>query len=100
MKMTTVVPDAKQQQLIAERGEFLLKAFHDEYEKDPKGRETEFWRGQFTCWRNMLNIFYGESVAEEMTEAVSEKTRLSIPHGGAEYICWDSGSHTFIGKLE
>ena len=30
---------------LVEQGEFLLKSFHDEHQKDPDGVETEFARG-------------------------------------------------------
>jgi hypothetical protein len=53
----------------------------------------------------MLHTFYGERAAQEIVEQVSEKTRLSIPHGGPlspdrqGYLGWDSGCHMAIGKL-
>lgn len=101
------VPDPKVGKVLAERGEFLLKAFHSEYEKDPVGLQTEFWRGQFIDWRQMLHIFYGDSAAEGMIEGVSNRTRLSIPPAGPlsdngdGYIGWDSCCHMgYIGKLE
>ena len=93
--------------MIAEHGERLLQAFHFEYEKDAVGVETEFQRGQFICWRLMLAMFYGEAIAGETIEAVSKKTRLSIPPSGPlsldrqGYQGWDSGCHMgYIGKLE
>jgi hypothetical protein len=37
---------------LVEQGEFLLKTFHAEYEKDPAGYETEFLRGDLAGWRD------------------------------------------------
>ena len=39
---------------LVEQGEFLLKSYHLEYEKDPAGSETEFLRGDFAGWRDTL----------------------------------------------
>jgi len=106
MKLTTETLDERRRKAIAEHGESLLKMFHDAYQANPVGTETEFRRGQFIEWRRSLPLFYDERTAEEMIEAVSEKTRLTIPHAGtlsedgAGYMGWDSGCHTYIGRLE
>ena len=63
---------------LAAQGEFLLKSFHAEYEKDPSGRETEFLRGDFAGWRDTLHTLYHDS-AEEIVDRVLAKTCLAIP---------------------
>lgn len=107
MRSQPAVPNDAMRQRLAEYGEQLLKMFHAEYEKNPVGAETEFDRGQFISWRMMLAMFYGEAIAGEIIEAVSKKTRLSIPPAGPlspdgqGYIGWDSGCHMgYIGKME
>jgi hypothetical protein len=107
MKHTTDIPNERQLKAIAESGETLLKAFHDAYERDPVGAETENRRGQFTCWKRMLLMLYKESAAEKIILAASERTGLSIPPGGPlapdgdGYLMWDSYCHMgFIGRLQ
>lgn len=99
--------DPKVGKALAEGGEFYLKAFHSEYEKDPAGPRTEFRRGQFTGWKQTLFMLYSEGVAEEIVEGVSNRTRLSVPPAGElsddgkGYLGFDSSCHMgFIGKLE
>ncbi len=91
---------------VTQSGEFLLKTFHEEYAKDSASLETEYWRGRLTEWRHTLNLILGEDDATEIVEQVSDRLKLSIPHGGmlsddrTGYLGFDSGSHMFIGKLE
>ena len=106
MKYSTDLPE-RLRKTIADSGEILLKSFHDAYEQNPVGAETEFWRGQFSCWKQMLNMIYGQSIAEPIILGVSKKTRLSIPPAGLlapdgdGYIGWDSNCHMgYIGKFE
>ena len=63
---------------LVAQGEFLLKAFHAEYEKDPAGCETEFLRGGFAGWRDTLHTLYHDC-AEEIVDRVRAKTGLTIP---------------------
>ncbi len=98
--------DPKVAKVLAESGEFYLKAFHSEYEKDPVGPRTEFRRGQFTGWKQSLFILYSEAAAQETIEGVSNRTRLSVPPAGElsddgkGYLGHDSSCHMgFIGKL-
>ena len=63
---------------LVAQGEFLLKTFHAEHEKDPTGRETEFLRGGFAGWRDTLHTLYHEC-AEEIVDRVLAKTCLTIP---------------------
>ncbi|MGA9903496.1 MAG: hypothetical protein WBQ39_16275 [Terriglobales bacterium] len=60
------------------QGELLLMSFHAEYEKDPAGRETEFFRGDFVGWRDTLHTLYHDC-AEEIVDRVIAKTCLTIP---------------------
>ena len=63
---------------LAAQGEFLLKTFHAEYEKDPAGYKTEFLRGDFAGWRDTLHTLYHDC-AEEIVDRVLAKTRLTMP---------------------
>ncbi len=65
---------------LVEQGEFLLKSFHDEHEKDPAGMETEFARGELVGWRSTLHTLYRE-YAEDIVNRVVARTRLAIPDG-------------------
>jgi hypothetical protein len=101
---TQISPNARR--ALAESGEFYLKVFHSEYEKDPVGPRTEFRRGQFTGWKQTLFTLYSRAAAEEIIEGVSDRTRLSVPpagelsEDGKGYLGTDLSSHMgFIGKL-
>ena len=63
---------------LVEQGEFLLKTFHAESEKDPAGVETEFARGELVGWRSTLHTLYRED-AEDIVNRVVTRTRLSVP---------------------
>ena len=63
---------------LVEQGEFLLKRFHDEHEKDPRGVETEFVRGELIGWRSTLHTLYRD-YAEDIVDRVVTRTRLTIP---------------------
>jgi hypothetical protein len=65
---------------LVEQGEFLLKSFHAEYEKDPAGVETEFARGELIGWRSTLHTLYRD-YAEDIVNRVLARTRLTIPDG-------------------
>ena len=57
---------------MIEHGKHRLEAFHSAYESDPVGREMKFRCGQLIEWRHLL-------VAQDLTEKVSDLTRLMIP---------------------
>jgi hypothetical protein len=63
---------------LVEQGEFLLKSFHDEHQKDPAGVETEFARGELLGWRSTLHTLYRDC-AEDIVKRVVARTRLTIP---------------------
>jgi hypothetical protein len=65
---------------LVEQGEFLLKNFHDEHQKDAAGVETEFARGELIGWRSTLHTLYHE-YAEDIVNRVVTRTRLTIPDG-------------------
>jgi len=65
---------------LVEQGEFLLKSFHDEHERDPAGAETEFARGELIGWRSTLHTLYRD-YAEDIVNRVVTRTRLTIPDG-------------------
>ena len=66
---------------LVEQGEFLLKSFHDERQKDPAGMETEFARGELMGWRSTLHTLYRD-YAEDIVNRVVDRTRLTFPDGG------------------
>jgi hypothetical protein len=63
---------------LVNQGEFILKTYHAEYEKDPAGGETEFLRGNLAGWRETLHTLYHDG-AEEIVERVAAKTHLDVP---------------------
>jgi hypothetical protein len=65
---------------LVEQGEFLLKCFHDEHERDPASLETEFVRGELTGWRSTLHTLYRDR-AEDIVNRVVARTRLTVPDG-------------------
>ena len=65
---------------LVEQGEFLLKSFHDEYQKEPAGVEAEFARGELRGWRSTLHTLYRDR-AEDIVTRVVTSTRLSLPSG-------------------
>jgi len=70
---------------LVEQGEFLLKRFHDEHEKEPTGVETEFVRGELTGWRSTLHTLYRD-YAEDIVDRVVTRTRLTIPDAKAQAV--------------
>jgi len=65
---------------LVEQGEFLLKSFHDEHQKDPDGVETEFARGELVGWRSTLHTLYRDR-AEDIVTRVITRSRLTVPDG-------------------
>ena len=63
---------------LVTQGEFLLKTFHAEYEKECAGYKTEFWRGNLAGWRDTLHTLYHDG-AEEIVDRVVAKTCFAIP---------------------
>ena len=63
---------------LLEQGEFILKTYHAEYEKDPAGHKTEFLRGNLAGWHETLHTLYHDG-AEEIVKSVVAKTRLDVP---------------------
>jgi hypothetical protein len=90
---------------LATYGAMLLKRFHQEFEKDPENRDTEYERGQVTGYRHLLDFIYGERQTGAIVDAASREAGFTIPPAGpmAEdgkgYYGFDSGAHTYIGKL-
>jgi hypothetical protein len=107
MKSRIQIDDPKLVKFLTEDGERLLNAFHYEYERSQTGPHTEFRRGQFAHWKQMLFMLFEESDAETIVLEVSNKTGLSIPPAGTlspdktGYEGPDSASHGgYVGKLE
>jgi hypothetical protein len=65
---------------LVDQGEFLLKSFHDEHQRDPAGLETEFARGELIGWRSTLHTLYRDC-AEDIVNRVVARTQLTIPGG-------------------
>ena len=63
---------------LVKQGEFILKTYHAEHEKDPAGDESEFLRGNLAGWRETLHTLYHDD-AEEIVERVAAKTHLDVP---------------------
>jgi hypothetical protein len=63
---------------LVEEGEFLLKSFHAEHQKDPAGVETEFARGELLGWRSTLHTLYHD-YAEDIVNRVVVRTSLLLP---------------------
>jgi hypothetical protein len=63
---------------LVNQGEFILKTYHAEYEKDPVGHKTDFLRGNLVGWRETLHTLYHDD-AEEIVDRVVAETRLDIP---------------------
>lgn len=75
---------------LVEQGEFLLKSFHYEHQKDPAGVETEFARGEVIGWRGTLHTLYRDC-AEDIVDRVVARTCLTVPDGALPRIA----SHAF-----
>jgi|SRR5579859_991285 len=67
---------------LVEQGEFLLKSFHDEHQKDPEGVETEFARGELVGWRSTLQTLYGDRPEDIVTRVIT-RSQLTVPAGDA-----------------
>ncbi|MDR3411779.1 MAG: hypothetical protein P4L87_12700 [Formivibrio sp.] len=98
----TPTPDEKK--ALASFGASLLKTFHAEYERSSKSRSMEYHRGTVIGWRWMLDALYGQRITEEIVEAAAEEANLTIPPAcdiddEGNWIGFDSGAHTYIGKL-
>jgi hypothetical protein len=63
---------------LVAQGESLLKSFHAEYDKDPRGSEAEFLRGDLAGWRDTLHTLYHDC-AEEIVDRVLAETCLAFP---------------------
>jgi hypothetical protein len=99
--------DPKTADKLVSHGEHLLEMFHEDYACNHVGATTEFYRGMVTAWRQILNLLYGERVAEELVLRVRASTKLSVPpagplsEDGTGYMGFDSGSDGgFIGKID
>lgn len=97
--------DADEAKRIASYGAELLKRFHQEYEKDPTHRETEYARGQVTGYRRLLAFIFGRRETEMIVDAASREAGYTVPHAGPMtedgegYYGFDSGAHMFVGRL-
>jgi len=78
--MPLLLQNAETISRLVEQGELLLKTFHDEYEKEPAGVESEFARGELIGWRRTLHTLYRDR-AEDIVSRVVVRTRLTIPRG-------------------
>ena len=79
-----------------EQGAFLLKAFHQEFAKDKRSRQTEFWRGELAGWRNTVHSIYGAAVAQDIIDRARHQTNLPVSHCGEPtddgYLGFDSAA--------
>jgi hypothetical protein len=90
---------------LVEQGVYALRTFHEEYEKDPTSRETEFRRGMVIGFRHTLHTFYGDYTSE-IIDRVRQTANLAIPHAGimtpdgSGYFGWDSDADMVVGWVE
>lgn len=104
MALLTQAPTAPEKKALATHGAMLLKMFHDEYNRDSKGVNMEYRRGQVTGWRQTLYLLYGEHTGQEIVEAAAEEANLTVPPAGSidddgNWLGFDCGASTYIGKL-
>ena len=69
---------------LVAQGEFLLEAFHAEYEKNPVGHKAEFLCGKLAGWDDTLHTLF-DDCAEEIVDRVVAKTCLAIPDSGRSF---------------
>ena len=78
--METRQPTENELERFASQLAFLLKAYHDARDKDPEGRDTEFWRGNIAGFRTGIEAFYGNPQAvETVLDHLRQITGLKIP---------------------
>ena len=104
MTLFKQAPTAEEKKALAKFGADLLKTFHSEYQRSSESRSMEYHRGTVIGWRWMLNALYGERITEEIVDAAAEEANLTIPPAcdiddEGNWIGFDSGAHTYIGKL-
>jgi hypothetical protein len=78
--MHLALQNAETMNRLVEQGEFLLKTFHAEYDKDPEGANSEFARGNLMGWRSTLHTLYRD-YAEDIVNRVLTRTHLTLPDG-------------------
>jgi len=104
MRRDNTLDDAEIKSL-GSHGAGLLTMFHEEYAKNPTGRETEFRRGHVAEWRHLLAFIYGGHTTERIVDAARAESGYTIPHAGPMtedgkgYYGFDSGSDMYIGKI-
>ena len=104
MAILTQAPTTAEKKALAAFGVGLLKTFHAEYERSSESRSMEYHRGVVIGWRWMLDALYGRRITEEIVDAAAEEANLTIPPAcdiddEGNWIGFDSGAHTYIGKL-
>jgi hypothetical protein len=104
MAILKQVPTAEEKKALATFGAMLLKTFHTEYQRSTESRSMEYHRGTVIGWRWMLDALYGERITADIVEAAAEEANLTIPPAcdiddEGNWIGFDSGAHTYIGKL-
>lgn len=66
--------------VVTRRLECLVKALHEEEQRDPDSPQAEYWRGALHDAKWLLGVFCGESVRDEVLMKVRQATQLPIPH--------------------
>jgi len=104
MAILTQAPTTAEKKALANFGARLLKTFHSEYARSSESRGMEYYRGTVIGWRWTLDALYGERTTREIVEAAAEEANLTIPPAcgiddDGSWIGFDSGAHTYIGKL-
>jgi len=104
MAKSTAPPTPEVKKTLASFGASLLKTFHAEYERNSESRSMDYHRGIVIGWRYTLDALYGQRITAEIVEAAAEEANLTIPPAAdvdddGNWIGFDSGAHTYIGKL-
>jgi hypothetical protein len=97
-------PTTTEKKALASFGASLLKTFHAEHGRNRESRSMEYHRGIVIGWRWMLDALYGQRITEDIVNAAAEEANLTIPPAcgiddEGNWIGFDSGAHTYIGKL-
>ena len=72
------MPDAEQLDLVTierlrKQGEFLLRIYRAEFDKDPSSHSTESSRSNMIAMQHTVRQMYGEVVARDLVDLVTAR---------------------------
>jgi hypothetical protein len=78
---------------LVQQGCFLLKTFHEEYEKNKDSNETAFWQGELAGFRQTLDTAFQEKFTQMIVEDIRQQTGLKFPHINRQNlgVDWEAG---------